>query len=151
VVLVGGWASAVFVFQPYGHRGWAFATIAAFLAWLLMGFRVRSDRSAHASSGLVGRLFGRPPRPGKIVLGGALSCWLGLIAWSSLSSGGAMPPPKSNSDTIRVVTWNILHGTEHGAPWTRFDWTVRKEALRSTLEGARPDILCVQEALFEQV
>ncbi len=85
------------------------------------------------------------------VLIGALACWLGLIAWSSWSDGGAMPPPKSDPRIIRVVTWNILHGTEHGAPWTRFGWPVRKVAFDRVLRGTAPDIFCVQEALEEQV
>jgi endonuclease/exonuclease/phosphatase family metal-dependent hydrolase len=80
-----------------------------------------------------------------------MTCWLGLIAWSSLSPGGTLPAPKSEPEIVRVVTWNILHGTDHGAPWNRFGWPVRKDALRSTLEGTRPDILCVQEALAGQV
>jgi endonuclease/exonuclease/phosphatase family metal-dependent hydrolase len=62
-----------------------------------------------------------------------------------------MPPPKSDADAIRVLTWNILHGTEHGAPWNRFGWPVRKGALQAALDDTRPDILCVQEALNEQV
>jgi endonuclease/exonuclease/phosphatase family metal-dependent hydrolase len=82
---------------------------------------------------------------------GTLTCWLGLIAWSSLSSGGSSPPVKPNSLMIRVVTWNILHGTNRGAPWNRFGWPVRKGALRSALRDIMPDILCVQEALEEQV
>ena len=62
-----------------------------------------------------------------------------------------MPPAKSDSRIIRVVTWNILHGTEHGPPWSDFGWPVRKRALESVLKGTAPDVLCVQEALEEQV
>lgn len=80
-----------------------------------------------------------------------LTCWLGLIAWSGWSPGEALPAPQSDPDVIRVVTWNILHGTERGLPWDRFGWPVRKAALGTTLEATRPDILCVQEALPEQV
>ena len=36
-------------------------------------------------------------------------------------------------------------------PWSRYGWSVRKGALRSALDATRPDILCVQEALTEQV
>ncbi|HZW31845.1 MAG TPA: endonuclease/exonuclease/phosphatase family protein, partial [Isosphaeraceae bacterium] len=80
-----------------------------------------------------------------------LACWLGLIAWSSWSPGGVLPAPKTDPDVIRVVTWNILHGTERGLPWDRFGWPVRKAALGTTLEAMRPDLLCVQEALPGQV
>ena len=62
-----------------------------------------------------------------------------------------MPPAKSNSRITRVLTWNILHGTERGAPWNRCGWPVRKLALASTLLATKPDILCVQEAVNEQV
>jgi endonuclease/exonuclease/phosphatase family metal-dependent hydrolase len=62
-----------------------------------------------------------------------------------------MPDSQSDPDTIRVVTWNILRGTENGATWSRRGWPVRKEALRAALESTSPDILCVQEALDEQV
>ncbi len=58
---------------------------------------------------------------------------------------------KANPTAIRVLTWNILHGSERGVPWTRFGWPVRKNALKSTLAAVRPDVLCVQEALEEQV
>jgi endonuclease/exonuclease/phosphatase family metal-dependent hydrolase len=62
-----------------------------------------------------------------------------------------MPMPKTDPEAVRILTWNILHGAEHGALWKRFGWPVRKEALRSALQGTRPDILCVQEALAGQV
>jgi endonuclease/exonuclease/phosphatase family metal-dependent hydrolase len=61
-----------------------------------------------------------------------------------------MPAPKSNATAIRILTWNILHGTDSGMPWSRFGWSVRKKAIAATLLAAKPDILCVQEALEEQ-
>ena len=42
--------------------------------------------------------------------------------------------------------WQVI-----GAPWNRFGWPVRRRALESALRGTMPDILCVQEALEEQV
>ena len=80
----------------------------------------------------------------------ALACWFGLIVWSAVSSGGALPPAKSNPDAIRVVTWNILHGSDAGLPWRRYGWPVRKKSVQLALAGVRPDIVCVQEALEEQ-
>lgn len=82
---------------------------------------------------------------------GALSCWLGLIAWSALCHGGPEPPTKADPGLIRVVTWNIHCGQDGGPPWKEFDWPARKHALKSALDSATPDILCVQEATPEQV
>jgi endonuclease/exonuclease/phosphatase family metal-dependent hydrolase len=81
----------------------------------------------------------------------ALSSWLALIAWSAVSPGGPLPPPRSDPEAIRVLTWNILLGSDGGPPWGRHGWPVRKPALRAALMAAGPDILCVQEALHGQV
>jgi endonuclease/exonuclease/phosphatase family metal-dependent hydrolase len=147
LIVLGCWAGAVFVFQPFGHRGWASAPIAALLASLVVTIR----RTPHTPSDDPDRPRGRSLRVGRTVLTAALVCWLGLIGWSSLSPGGVMPQPKSDAAIVRVVTWNILHGGERGTPWSRYGWPVRKAALRAALEAAKPDILCVQEALSEQV
>jgi endonuclease/exonuclease/phosphatase family metal-dependent hydrolase len=77
-----------------------------------------------------------------------LACWLVLIGWSRLSPGGPPPAPKADPASIRIVTWNILHGQE-GLQLS--NWSGRKEALRLALQDAKPDILCVQEAVAEQV
>lgn len=139
--MLGGCGWVIFLLQPFGHRGRTFATIAATLALLLWALRTAGRR-------------GRAPRFVRLsgrTVAGALTAWLGLIAWSSLSPGGSMPTPKSDPSAIRVLTWNILHGTEGGAPWSGSDWAVRRPALRSALEAARPDVFCVQEALPGQV
>ena len=86
-----------------------------------------------------------------MVLVGELAVWSGLIAWSALSPGGPMPPPKADPAAIRLLSWNILYGVEGGPPWIRRGWPVRKWALRAALRAAGPDILCVQEALDGQV
>ncbi len=141
-----GWA--VFLLQPFGHRQWAFTTIAGILAsvvlgpWLTARSRARPPGARHVGSSLLSRR--------RLLIGG-LACWLGLIVWSSLSAGGIMPRSKSDSGAIRVLTWNILHGRDHGAPWTRWAWSTRKKALRSALAATQPEIFCVQEALSEQV
>jgi len=141
---------AVFVFQPFGQREWAFAIIAAILVLIVLGPRFsssfrRTPQSARA------RDVGRSLRSGRRLLIGGLTCWLGLMVWSSLSAGGVMPPSKSDPGAIRVLTWNILHGRDRGAPWTRWGWAARKKALQSALTATQPEIFCVQEALSEQV
>ena len=80
-----------------------------------------------------------------------LAGWGGLVAWSALSRGGVMPPPKGDPAAVRVMTWNILLGSEGGPPWRWHGWSVRKMALRTALKATAPDILCVQEALDGQV
>jgi endonuclease/exonuclease/phosphatase family metal-dependent hydrolase len=80
-----------------------------------------------------------------------LACWLGLIVWLALRPSGPDPAPKAAPPFIRVITWNIHCGQDQGPPWQRFDWPIRKHALRAALDQARPDILCVQEATPEQV
>jgi endonuclease/exonuclease/phosphatase family metal-dependent hydrolase len=85
------------------------------------------------------------------MLAGILTCSLGLIVWSAFSRGGAIPPAKLEPTSIRVLTWNILHGTERGIPWSRYDWAIRKNALKTALTGTKPDILCAQEGLEEQL
>ena len=144
------WAGAVFVFQPFGHRGWASATIVALLAGLVLTVRLGA-KGLTANSVDPDRPRGPLLRIARTVLIGVLICWLGLIGWSSLSPGGAMPSVKADDGVVRVVTWNILCGSVRGTPWSRHGWAVRKDALRSALEAAKPDILCVQEALPEQV
>jgi endonuclease/exonuclease/phosphatase family metal-dependent hydrolase len=149
-LLVGaGSAAAIFVFQPFGQRIWTAAPPLLILAGLILASRAARPRLDPARTA-------RPLRFAVVRLAakmitGALGCWLALIGWSSWSAGGATPPPKSRSEAIRVVTWNILHGTEHGPPWARFGWPARKVALENALEATAPDILCVQEALEEQV
>jgi endonuclease/exonuclease/phosphatase family metal-dependent hydrolase len=79
-----------------------------------------------------------------------LAAWLGMIAWSELTPGGPMPPgPEPGA--VRVITWNILHGSDDGPPWMRQNWPARKQALVAVLREAQPDIFCIQEARPEQV
>ena len=148
-LILGAWAWVVFVFQPFGDRHWTLVAVAAILAMVT----VRIRRGPQLGTGPVTppeRLFGRSLSLGRRVLAAALACWLGLILWSAISPGGATPPAKSNPEAIRVLTWNILHGTDRGMPWTCFGWPTRKKAIATVLAAAKPDILCVQEALEEQ-
>jgi endonuclease/exonuclease/phosphatase family metal-dependent hydrolase len=139
-----------FVLQPFGRRGLLFATVATVVASL------RADDLARLGRRVVWRTDGwwepwHKARPLSGALTGVLTCWLGLIAWSSLSPGGSVPPPKADPTEFRVVTWNILHGTDDGPPWGRWDWPTRKRALHRAIRDARPDVLCVQEGLSGQV
>jgi endonuclease/exonuclease/phosphatase family metal-dependent hydrolase len=149
-VFLSVWAWAVFVLQPFGHRQWTVITVAVPLFALVVRIRRGRRLAAETPTRLEG-IFGRSLWLGRSVLAGALACWLGLIAWSAMSPGGAIPPAKSNSVAIRVLTWNILHGTERGMRWTQYGWPVRQKAIETALAGTKPDILCVQEALDEQV
>jgi endonuclease/exonuclease/phosphatase family metal-dependent hydrolase len=148
--LLGVSAAAIFFLQPYGERGWFSLSLAAMMVSLILALRHRRKGSIPTlpSAGLSAYRFLR--LAGKVLFG-VLGGWSVLICYSALSSGGSMPPAKSHPGIIRVVTWNILHGTEHGAPWSRFGWPVRKRALEQVLLVTAPDILCVQEALEEQV
>jgi endonuclease/exonuclease/phosphatase family metal-dependent hydrolase len=148
--LLAAQALAIFFFQPYGERGWTAVGLAVILGGLILALMLkRRGSSLPISQG--GLSVPRVLRLAAKVLIGTLCCWLGLIGWSAWSSGRSMPQAKSDARVIRVVTWNILHGTEHGAPWSRFGWPVRKVALERVLLGVAPEILCVQEALEEQV
>jgi endonuclease/exonuclease/phosphatase family metal-dependent hydrolase len=149
IAALGGCAWGVFVLQPFGHRGWTFGAILAVSVWLATGFRrAASPEASGPGSGPSLRRVGRTTRA---LIVAALTAWLALIAWSAFSPGGLMPPPKSDPAAIRVLTWNILLGADGGPLWGRHGWPVRKPALREALRAAGPDILCVQEALEEQV
>ncbi len=150
LAVLAGTAWAIFVLQTFGQRESAFASIAGILLLIVVGPRLASGFLARRRSGLA-QYSWRSIRFGRRGLIGGLACWLGLLAWSSLSAGGLTPPPKSDSAATRVVTWNILHGRDYGAPWTRYGWSARKKALRCALAQIQPEILCVQEALAEQV
>src|SRR3954469_21937974 len=54
VVLAGG-AWLIFLFQPFGHRGWAFVAVSAPLVWLAWGLRRRGVRVATTSGGRLSR------------------------------------------------------------------------------------------------
>jgi endonuclease/exonuclease/phosphatase family metal-dependent hydrolase len=150
VLLLGGCFGAAFVLQPFGQRQWALATVAIALVWSLAELG-RTPGHPAASSTRWERTLGRPLFPERVALAAALGCWLGLIVWSAFSPAGDMPREPTNPAAIRVVTWNILLGRDGGWPWNQHDWPVRKRALERALAAAKPDILCVQEALAGQL
>src|SRR5262249_45386118 len=86
----------------------------------------------------------------RVLLAVMLAAWLGLIAWSELTPGGPMPP-RPEPGAVRVMTWNILHGSDNGLPWEQQNWPVRKHAIAHVLGEGPPDILGVQKARPEQV
>jgi endonuclease/exonuclease/phosphatase family metal-dependent hydrolase len=150
MVVLAGWTWAVFVFQPFGRRSWAFTTVIGLLVVLLGGLWRQWRRMTFATLGWKS-VIARPLLLWASVLAAELACWLGLIAWSEFARGGSIPPAKSDPRLIRVLTWNILLGMEEGAPWRRHGWPVRRAALEAALAAAKPDILCVQEALPGQL
>jgi endonuclease/exonuclease/phosphatase family metal-dependent hydrolase len=149
LAVCGGCSWAIFMLQPFGDRAWTFAPVCLLLAALALGAR-RTKRAARAAL-RNGVIFGRSFGLAGGVLICTLICWLGLLGWSSLSPGGTTPPSKSDPGAIRVLTWNILYGAEHGMPWRGRGWSIRRRALQAALDATMPDILCVQEALEGQV
>ncbi len=72
-------------------------------------------------------------------------CSLVLVGYSAAAPGGTIPSAPANPKAIRVVTWNILVGSDHGPFWRQHGWPIRRHALKTALDGCKPDILCVQE------
>ncbi len=148
--ILGISALAIFFLQPYGERQWISLALAAMMVGLIVALRRKRTESISTVPRAVPSA-ARFLRLAEMVLFGVLGGWLALIGWSALSPGGTVPQAKSQPEIIRVVTWNILHGTENGTPWSRFGWPVRKRALEQALLATAPEILCVQEALDDQV
>ncbi len=146
VALVGFLALAL---QPFGARWSTFLGVVAMLGGLC--WLHRASPAAQGDAPRAGLLPGPRARPRARFLPPLLLGWLGLIAWAEVSPGGQYVSPKADPAQIRVVTWNILRGREQGWPWLRGGWRERKGALASALQSVRPDILCVQEALPQQV
>jgi endonuclease/exonuclease/phosphatase family metal-dependent hydrolase len=153
VALCGGCVAIIFALNSFGHEWAVGAMVIAVLAWLVLGPRLLRSPGNGSSPGRqspVRRILGYA----RVSLGALLGCWLGLIGWSKLSRGGPIPTPKTDPSSIRVVTWNILRGQEDSPLWNRFDWSNwsgRADALQAAVHQAEPDILCVQEALPQQV
>jgi endonuclease/exonuclease/phosphatase family metal-dependent hydrolase len=136
----------VLLLGAFGHPWWTFAAVSAILVLL-----VRQSRRPISVSSRLGAWL-RPVRSsvGKLCIG-LLVCWQGLIVWSQMAPGGPAPAPKQDPHLVRVLTWNIHVGHDGGPLWERFDWPTRKHALKTAVRQVDPDILCVQEAVQEQV
>ncbi len=150
LLLLGVFAGAVFATTSFGLGWWLFAAVAGLLAAFVLGPRLRRHECDAPATGRrlwLRRLCGAGRKMWVIVLAG----WLGLIAWSELSPGGPMPEPKAEAGDVRVLTWNILRGQEHGPLWEQNNWPARKQALAEALRQTQPDILLVQEARLGQL
>jgi endonuclease/exonuclease/phosphatase family metal-dependent hydrolase len=133
-----------------GYLGWSFAVVAVVQAWLIWGLRGKLKPGPASLTGRQ-RSWHRLLKIARVSFIGVLGCWLALIAWLAACPGEAAPVAKAEPALIRVVSWNIHCGQDHGPPWKRFDWPARKQPLHAALDSARPEILCVQEATPAQV
>ncbi len=113
VVLLAASCWSIFIFQPFGHRWWPMLALTASLTLLLIA-KTPACRRRFPALLRTGHTPPRFLRLGSSILILTLACWLGLIGWSSWCAGGPMPPAKSDTKVIRVLTWNILHGTDKG-------------------------------------
>lgn len=143
----------IYALNSFGHHAFMAAALVLLLIALLIGPRLQPGRAVDAALGWRSHLWRMRTyaRKGFVAV---LTCWLGLNGWAALTQGGGPPEPKTDPSNIRVVTWNILHGRQSGPPWSRVtlsNWAVRRASLETALQQAEPDILCVQEALAEQV
>src|SRR5262249_45035752 len=112
IAVLAGWVWSVFALQPFGDRGWTFGAIFIASAWLATGLRRAAPPEAARIRGVPSlRGVGRSKRAFLIA---GLAAWMALIAWSAVSPGGPMPPAKSDPAAIRVLSWNILLGTDGG-------------------------------------
>jgi endonuclease/exonuclease/phosphatase family metal-dependent hydrolase len=150
ILLLGVCLLGIVFLPAFGYLGWIFAGVAILWVWLLVGLRRQRGPGPMAATGRQ-RVWRWITRGARWLFFGLFTGWLGLMAWSVLCSAGPAPPPKADPADIRVVTWNIHCGQDEGPPWKQFDWPVRKHALRTAVEQAQPDILCVQEATPQQV
>jgi endonuclease/exonuclease/phosphatase family metal-dependent hydrolase len=152
VALLGACIYAIFAMNCFGHEWAVGGAAAALLVGVVLGPRLLPGAGGEPPSGwrrLCRRLRGYLRKALAVVL----ACWLGLLGWSKLTPGGPMPGPRADPASIRVVTWNLYRGHE-GPPYGQLalaNWSGRKGALRDALQRTGPDILCVQEALAQQV
>jgi len=118
--------------QPFGQRLWTLGGILTALGCVAWGRPPGSGQGIAMSpdDGTVHRhAFGLTRK----ALGVGLAGWGVLVAWSALSRGGVMPPPKGDPAAVRVLTWNILLGSQDGPPWRWHGWSVRKIGILADL------------------
>jgi endonuclease/exonuclease/phosphatase family metal-dependent hydrolase len=142
-------AVTIYYVATFGFGWFAFVAVAVLLAALLVLPRLRRHVDAAPPTGRT-RWLRRLRGAARALVAVLLAAWLGLIAWSELIPGGPMPP-RPEPGAVRVLTWNILHGSDDGPFWQQQSWPRRKLALAGILREAQPDILGVQEARPEQV
>ena len=128
LLLLAVLAGAVFATASFGLGRELFAAVAGLLAALVLGPRRWHGESAAPVTGRQ-RWLRRLHGAGRKLFVVGLASWLGLIAWSEFSPGGPMPAPKVEPGGVRLLTWNILHGQEHGPPWQQSNWSARKQGL----------------------
>jgi endonuclease/exonuclease/phosphatase family metal-dependent hydrolase len=136
-------------FYPIGYDGLVAALLAIALVSLALGWRRRAAAPTPPTWRQRGMRWLR--NGGRVLVMVFLAVWLGLLGWERLCPGGEPPPPKESPAAIRVLTWNLHCGQESGPVWARFDWAARKQPLQTAVRQAAPDVLCVQEAVAEQV
>ena len=149
-VLLAGLTAGIYALSVLGHGWLVFTLVGAVLVWLVVWPHRRFGGSVPPATGRLACQVGlvRLARRTSTV---ALAGWLGLIVYAELTPGGPAAAPKADPAAIRLITWNIHRGQDSGPPWKRLGWHARKSALRAALEQASPDLLCVQEAVPEQV
>lgn len=69
-----------------------------------------------------------------------------VVDYAPAEAPGAAP---AGPQGLRVLTWNIQYGRDRGADPN--GWPQRKAALAALLKETKPQVLCVQEALAEQL
>jgi hypothetical protein len=121
----------IFALQPFGQRLWTLGGILTALGCVAWGRPGSGHGIAMAPcDGKVHRqAFGLTRKA--LVVG--LAGWGVLVAWSALSRGGVMPPSKGDPAAVRVMTWNILLGSQDGPPWRWHGWSVRKIGILADL------------------
>jgi endonuclease/exonuclease/phosphatase family metal-dependent hydrolase len=151
LAVLGGVLAMGIAFLPaFGYTGWVVAALAALWLWLVWGLRRRRRSQLIIPTGRQRWLRGLLGAARFLCIG-VLTGWLGLFGFAAFGPGGPAPEPKADAVLIRVMSWNIHCGQDHGLPWKQFNWPLRKHALRAALDQTRPDILGVQEATPEQV
>ena len=148
--ILGISALAIFFCQPYGERQWISLALAAMMVGLIPALRRKRTESIATVPGVV------PSAPRFLrltgtVLFGVLGGWLVLIGWSAMSPGGPMPPGEvaTGDRARRHLEYLARHRARRAVE--PFRLAGAEGALEHVLQATAPEILCVQEALDDQV